>query len=197
MLDIQIFNVRTPVYDNKNKIGSISHISLGTYTALTPEERTALEGCTPHLTDNSLCTFHNAVHNIGEKFCAIHLLHELEKADHPILKEQIKNQFQKICPKQPQNLPQLQKEQKLLQSYIAQTFTPEEQVMMMIRLKNNHDQKKKANEITPEEDEIFARGIAECVQAIKDMPKERKSPLIRNLCINSTHRHYTKNHSRT
>lgn len=197
MLDIQIFNVRTPVYENKTQVGSIPHISLGTYTALTPEERTALEGCTPHLTDNSVSAFNKAIHNIGKKFYAIHLLHELVKVNHPLVKEQLKNQIQNICQQKPQNLPQLQQEQKLLQSYIAKTFTPEEQVMMMIRLKNNHDQKKKANEITPEEDEIFARGIAECVQAIKDMPKERKSPLIRNLCINSTHRHYTKNHSRT
>ena len=196
MLDIEIFHIDENIYEGNNKIGTVPHLSLGSYTPLTPEEKNALQKATTSLSDSDISFFAPILEEIGKKFYTINLRVELVKAKHPTVKQLIRNQLQKLSSTDNKTLTQLHQEKKGLKALITSRFKPEEQVMIMMKLKEHHEQQKKNHTVSPLQDELFARGIAECVQAIRDLPKDQKSPLITNLCFSSTHRHYPVTYSR-
>ncbi len=197
MLDIEIFSIDKPIYENGKKIGRIPHLSIGSYTALTEREQTLLEQKASTPSQEMLSTFNQSIHSIGKRFYAANLLIELAGTRHSKAQNYLLTLLHQLFPNETKTLMQIQTEKNLLKSSISEQFTPEEQVKMMMILKETHDQNKRNNKVSPEEDEIFARGIAECVQTLKDLPEHKKSHLIQRLCISGTHRHYEATYSRS
>jgi len=197
MLDIQIFHISKPIYDGKDRVGEEPHLLIGTYTALTKEEMLALDKAATTPSPQATSVFGTILCSLGKRFYAAQLTIALEQASHPTAKKHLTAQLRKLFPNELKKLSQLRDEKSVLKSLITKQFSPEEQVKMMMVLKNKYDKKKANNEISSVENEIFARGIAECVQTIKDLPQEEKSPIINHLCISGTHRRYKPDYSRS
>ncbi len=197
MLDIQIFHVDRPIYDNGKKIGVDPHLSIGDYTALTEDEIATLDQRAPTPSSEVLSAFDQSIYSLGKRFYAANLLIELSSTTHPKARSYLMSQLRRLFPDEAKSLTQIQNEKKLLKSSISEQFTPEEQVKMLMLLKDAHDTKKRNNEVSPDDDEIFSRGVAECVQTLRDLPAKKKSPLIQQLCISQTHRHYKAGSSRS
>ena len=189
MLDIAIFYTDIPVYDNdKKRVGAIPRISLGDYTPLTDTEQQTLKSANANLSKESLSLFGTLLHQIGKRFFAAQLLLAYKEATNPRAKREIYDRLLFLYPSTVPSFENIQQEKQQFKSILNRHFTPEQQIQMMIVLKAKHDQIKNARGNASLDDEIFDRGIAECVQALRNIPQNKKSPLVRRLCIRGTHR---------
>lgn len=188
MLDISIFHVDTPIYEGSKKVGAIPCLSLGDYTHLTEEDQRQLDSTTSNLSQESLSIFEKMVRHVGKRFFVASLLLARQETNNSTAKKELNDKIQLLCPGQNPSLTNIQKEKNQIKSIIKNTFSPEQQIKMMIQLKAEYDEQKQNQSTSSQENEILARGIAECVQSLRDIPRDEKSPLIRRLCISGTHR---------
>ena len=188
MLDIEIFSVETPIYASGKKIGAIPHLSLGSYTQPTQNDQKIIDRFDKELTPEKKDAFASKITRLGQTYFASSLAQAIEESHHPIVRQKMLNILKNVYT-DPFDTPEslLAQQQQILQTLHGQ-FRPTHMVAMMIQMKKAHDQQVAENKVSPIQDEIFARGIAKCVQSIQDLPEKEKTPQIKRFCKRSTHR---------
>lgn len=188
MLDIEIFSVDKPIYYNKKQIGTMPHISLGTYTAPTQADQKVINSFYEELTPAHRSIFDMMIRTLGQAFFASSLVHAIEESHHPLARQQMLHVLRDVHPMPFTSHESLLAQQQHILNTLHKSFRPTHMVAMMMDMKSMHDEAVKAGEVDVLQDEIFARGIAKCVQSIRDLPEKEKTPQIQRFCKRSTHR---------
>ena len=188
MLDIEIFAAEKPIYAGGKEIGTIPHISLGTYTRPNTNDQRIINKFYEELAPAHRAIFNMLIHQLGELFFASSLVYAIDNSHHPIARQKMLNLLHSIYPHDFVNREELLGKQDQILKSLHNTFRPTHMVAMMIEMKNHHDVSQHEGKITDIQDEIFARGIAKCVQSIQDLPEKEKTPQIQRFCKRGTHR---------
>ena len=188
MLDIEIFYTDTPIYDKNKKVGSIPHLSLGTYAPLVKADKQVIHNFYEELSPAHRAIFSMMIHTLGQLFFASSLVHEIEANHNPFARQQMLNVLRAVYPRPFTNRESLLNKQDQVLHSLHTTFRPTHMVAMMIEMKHMHDTDVKEGKVLDIQDELFARGIAKCVQSIRDLPEKDKTVQIRRFCRRGTHR---------
>ena len=197
MLDIEIFSVDKPIYQNGKKIGEIPHLVLGQYAPLESSDKQAINLAYTELSASHHTNFEKAIHKLGQLFFASTLIYQIQHTLHPLARQQMFNLLKQVHPETIQSREILLQQQQALLTSLHQKFQPIQMIAMMKNLTEKESQKRQNHETTPIQDEIFARGISKCTQSIRDLPTNDKTPLIQKLCKRSTHRGQPCTYSRS
>ncbi|MBQ4471624.1 MAG: hypothetical protein II942_00035 [Alphaproteobacteria bacterium] len=188
MLDIEIFSVEEPIYLKGKKIGKVPHISLGSYTKPTPDDQKVINSFYDELSPAHRSIFSMMIHTLGQTFFADSLARAIDDNHHPLARQKMLNLLRRVYPENFVSSDSLKAKQNQILHTLHENFRPTHMVAMMMDMKGMHDESLKAGKIDPIHDEIFARGIARCVQSIQDLPEKEKTPQIQRLCKRGTHR---------
>ena len=188
MLDIEIYSVDKPIYDQGKKIGAIPHLSLGSYTKLTKSDQEIINNFYEELSPAHRSIFSMMIHTLGQTFFATSLARAIDKNHNPVARQKMLNLLREVYPESFTTSEALINKQDQILKTLHENFRPTHMVAMMMDMKSMHDTSLKAGKINPVQDEIFARGIAKCVQSIQDLPEKEKTPQIQRFCKRGTHR---------
>ena len=172
MLDIEIFSVDEPIYLKGKKIGTMPHISLGTYTRPTQDDQKVINSFYDELSPAHRAIFSMMIHTLGQIFYADSLARAIDDSHHPLARQKMLNLLKNVYPEDFVSSDSLKAKQNQILQTLHENFRPTHMVAMMIDMKGMHDTSVKAGKIDPIHDEIFARGIAKCVQSIQDLPEK-------------------------
>ena len=195
MLDIEIFSVDKPIYYKEKQIGTMPHISLGTYTRPNKEDQKVINSFYEELSPSHRAIFSIMIHALGQTFFARSLAQAIDASHHPLARQKMLNLLKNVYPESFVSTDTLATKQNQILKTLHENFRPTHMVAMMIEMKNMHDMSLKTGKIDSVNDEIFARGIAKCVQSIRDLPEKEKTPQIQRFCKRSTHRWKKINYS--
>jgi len=197
MLDIQIFSVDKPLYHDGKKVGTMPHISLGTYTQPTQADKEIINSFYNELSPAHRSIFNIMIRSLGQSFFASSLVNAIEESHNPFARQQMLHFLREVHPTPFQSQETLLAQQQQILNTMHKGFRPTHMVAMMMDMKSMHDEAVRAGEVNAIQDEIFARGIAKCVQSIQDLPEKEKTPQIQRLCKRGTHRWREFNYSRS
>ena len=188
MLDIEIFLKDEPLYYEGKKVGTAPCLSIGNYTPLTDQDKKIVRSFYEELSPAHRAIFSIMIHSLGQAFFASHIIHTIDQTSNPFAQQKLFNLLKIVDGRTIKSEEELKNKQKQILNIMFKNFKPTHMVAMMIELKDMHDRSKKDNKVTPIQDEIFARGIAKCVQSIRDIPEKQKALQIQRFCTRPTHR---------
>ena len=173
------------------------HIFLGNYTELTKADKEVINSFYYELTPAHRSIFSMMIHTLGQTFFARNLAHAIDRSHHPLARQQMLHVLHDVYPMPFHSQKTLLAQQQQILDTLHKNFRPSHMVAMMMGMKSMHDEAVKAGKVNAIQNEIFARGIARCVQSIQDLPEKEKTPQIQRLCKRGTHRWKEFNYSRS
>ena len=188
MLDIEIFDTGRPIYHEGKKVGSMPHLSLGTYAPLGKADKEVIRNFYEELAPSHRAIFSMMLNTLGHLFFVSSLVHAIDTSCNPFARQKMLKVLRSVYPRSFQNRESLLNTQNQILRSLHTTFRPTHMVAMMIEMKYMHDKAVKEGKVSDMQDEFFARGIAKCVQSIRDLPEKEKTIQIRRFCRRGTHR---------